>query len=204
MDVDPATQPVSGGTFDIDFDQDMSSTPEFQLRQTSSFVSVRTNPSGGDDQGLSVIISGVSGANGSSYASALNSSVYVPAGQIWLGLADGSFAILGRSSTTYHWPDAGNRFLGLKFNLNGIGPYYGFARLKVEDDSSSFTIDKYCYNDTQGGSMHAEENPTAVTLTRLEASSGSPSPLRMLGAAAFAALAGLTAWWRRQLGRRGE
>jgi hypothetical protein len=200
VDVDP-DETVIGEPFKLDFDQD--EYPEFVLYHSEGNPDVTGYHSSiGGDAGISFI--GYKDTQNNRWASALATSATL--------LTNPSNFVaytnwtLGRGASG-PWPDQGFKYLGLKFNLNGSGPYYGWAYLSVASDSSSFTIKGYCYNDTQGGSIHAENAPTAVTLSRLEASSGSPSQLPAL-AAAFGALAGLTAWWQgrvfRRLARRGE
>jgi len=197
VDVDPDETMVNPGTFDLDFDQDNPADPEFRLRVRTDTVDVNGFTTG--DQGIDVMA-----PPGGTFAYALTGSVTIPAGAGFIGSANSIF--LGYFNSGY-WPGETDKYLGLKFTLGG-NTHYGWALLDVAADSSEFTIKEYCYNTTPGEGIHAGtrgDPPTppepvggyVVPVNRLELLGP------WLGAAA-AGLAGLTAWWRRQLSRRGE
>jgi len=205
VDVDPATQPVIGGTFDIDFDD---GNPEFQLIQQGNAVALIAQ-AGGGDAGQRVIkgASFIYGPYTVVPAAALGSSttsISTGANFGAVGTTAGAAVYLGLSNLG-PWPDTTDRYLGLKFTLDG-DTHYGWALLDVVAGCSEFTIKKYCYNDVAGEGIHVGQTDApppepvggyVVPVNRLELLGP------WLGAAA-AGLAGLTAWWRRQLSRRGE
>ena len=205
IDVNP-DQTVSNGEFDLDFDQDGFN--EFKLMETSpgSEVIVWGLGTAASDQGLSVI--GYTATLGSVFtfvhASALNQGDPVSAGANWYAVTPGatpaSTATLGYYVSAGWqggaWPGQGVKYLGLKFMLDGVGPYYGWAEISVAPDSSSFVISRYGYDDA-GSSI-----PAVVKLSRSQAAS--PVSLQALVAGVFAALGGALAWLRQRIVRRGR
>jgi hypothetical protein len=67
------------------------------------------------------------------------------------------------------WPDGFNRYLGLKFNINGE-VHYGWAKIKISTDYVAFTITEYAYNATAGAAINSgvvsvEENTSVIEMT---------------------------------------
>jgi hypothetical protein len=198
VDVDP-DETVIGDTFPIDFDDKGKTDPEFLLLQgtfgAASVVRLYAQ-NGTGDAGLSVRGYG-------KVAYALNTSAAISSGGNW-GSAVGLLLGWGAIGP---WPGQTDKYLGLKFTLDGGNTHYGWALLDVAAGSTSFTIKEYCYNTTPDEGIHVGDRggpppePVggyAVPVNRLELLAP------WLGAAA-AALASLTAWWRRvgkRLGRR--
>ncbi len=189
VDENPDKEVTTGGSYSWSFDGD--NDDEFIIAFSGGGgVRLAFQPPNPSDAGLRVI-----SAMGS--VSMLSTSDSVSsAGGNW-----------GTADYFITWPDQGFKYMGLEFNLDGGGPHYAWVRLSVAAGSASFTVDKYCYDTTPGQGIHVG---TTEPPPPSEPVGGYVAPVNRLGllapwlGTAAAALAGLTAWWRRQLARRGE
>ena len=79
------------------------------------------------------------------------------------GVMGGDHALIMEDA---EWPDAGSRYLGLKFNISGEA-HYGWAKIKISTDYVGFTVMEYAYNATAGepinsGIAAVHENASSI------------------------------------------
>jgi hypothetical protein len=106
-------------------------------------------------------------------------------------------SVSGESFARGPWEDAHNRYLGLKFSINGE-THYGWARLSVTTKGSiSATLTGYAYETVPNrpiimGQMSGTDTASAVSPEQMLAPSDRPATLGMLGQGA-----GSLSLWRR-------
>ena len=139
---------VTNDTYNIDLDGDGVDDFEMQLNTYYSSSSFS-----GDIDRL------VDGNNwmGTGFASALSSGVAVnsssaidwePSDNNW----DLGFFYPGGSSVSGNFPGAGDKFIGVKFDISGT-THYGWIRVNLAADAQSMTIVDWAYNQTAGAEI---------------------------------------------------
>jgi len=86
-----------------------------------------------------------------SYPSAFTSGQDVDSLQTQWGVA-ATATVLNTGGATGHWPGCKNHYLGLRIKIKGVW-HYGWARMDIPLDASSFTIKDYAYESTPGKSI---------------------------------------------------
>lgn len=182
----------NGESVNIDFDQD--GTPEFDIRlDITSYNRVILDhfAAGPPDHGTAAI--GYIGS-GFPFVSALPTGTTVDNGDVFITNFDPS---LGYNASYGAFPGNGPQIVGVRFQLDGVGPYYGWILAEVNSDSSQATVYGYGYNDTQGAGS-TSPSPTAISLATAGAESveSTATPWAVGG---FTLLAGLSLWWRQKV-----
>lgn len=100
------------------------------------------------------------------YPSALSSNEVVDGTSTFVdeGVMGGNHELIMEDAD---WPDGFNRYLGLKFNINGE-VHYGWAKIKISTDYVAFTISEYAYNATAGEAINSgitsvEDNYSSIS-----------------------------------------
>jgi len=160
-DVNPDSLVTS--QYELDLDND--NNPEFLIQKTT-------------DGGINVVqASGIS-VNDSivgfyqgfpavtGYPSALSSNEIIDGTVEFVdeGIMGGDHEIIMEDAD---WPDGFNRYLGLKFSINGE-THYGWAKIKISTDYAAFTISEYAYEATAGQAINSgvtsvEENYSSIS-----------------------------------------
>lgn len=165
-DVNPDS--LVSSQYELDLNND--GTPEFRIEKTT-------------DGGIDIVqLTGLSNQDSIAgyyvgfptelpYPHALSSSVIIGSqtNLVAGGVMGGNHPLIMEDA---EWPELINRYLGLKFSINGE-PHYGWAKIKISTDYVAFTISEYAYNATAGEEINSGvtsiEDPSTTLRMTLEA-----------------------------------
>ncbi len=142
-DVNPDS--LVGSSYELDLNND--GTPEFLIEKTTDGGIDIVQATGLSNQdSLIGYYAGFPAITG--YPSALSSNEIIDGTSAFVdeGVMGGDHELIMEDAD---WPDGFNRYLGLKFNING-DVHYGWAKIKISTDYVAFTISEYAYNATAG------------------------------------------------------
>ena len=155
-DVSPDFAGGIGSQYFLDLNND--GTDDFRIYSVQSgsssysYVNLYIEPLGANNDVLG------SGSSNYAYPFALNSGQTISAGgSSWFNNGYGSgyqSMVWGYSNSLGNWPSATDKYLGLRIQVGG-NTYYGWARLDVNADGSSFTVKDYAYEDVANLSINA-------------------------------------------------
>lgn len=165
-DVNPDSLVISA--YELDLNND--GTPEFRIEKTTDGGIDIVQATGLSNQdSLIGYYAGFPAITG--YPSALSSNEVIDSTSTFVdeGVMGGDHELIMEDAD---WPDGFNRYLGLKFNINGE-VHYGWAKIKISTDYVAFTITEYAYHATAGEAINSGitsiEDPSTTLRMTLEA-----------------------------------
>ena len=162
-DVNPDS--LVSSQYELDLNND--GTPEFMIEKTTDGGIDIVQATGLSNQdSLIGYYAGFPAITG--YPSALSSNEVIDGASTYVdeGVMGGDHELIMEDAD---WPDGFNRYLGLKFNINGE-VHYAWAKIKISTDYVAFTITEYAYNATAGAAINSgvvsvEENTSVTEMT---------------------------------------
>jgi hypothetical protein len=164
-DVNPDSLVTS--QYELDLNND--GTPEFLIEKTTdSGIDIVQAIGLSNQDSLIGYYAGFPAITG--YPSALSSNEVIDGTSTFVdeGVMGGDHELIMEDAD---WPDGFNRYLGLKFNINGE-THYGWAKIKISTDYVAFTITEYAYNATAEEAINSGitsiEDPSTTLRVTLE------------------------------------
>lgn len=144
-DINPDYNGGVGNTYNLDLNND--GTADFEIYH-DGFYNLFLAPLAANNEALGT------GSSNYQYPYALNTgaSISASASGNWNnnGFSTGYQSLnYGSYGTFGHWVNVADKYLGLRFQVGG-NTYYGWARLTVNSDGSSWIVKDYAYEDTPG------------------------------------------------------
>ncbi|MCE3279737.1 MAG: hypothetical protein K0S44_1928 [Bacteroidetes bacterium] len=169
-DVTPDASITSGGTYDLDLNNDGTVDYEFSLN-TGTFTygglpiqynTAQLTPSSGN--AIDTVAGG--GPNAHDINESINS------GLIWADDAGAPYQMLGFALPAFSYQGGNfsnqtNKYAGLRFKIAGVD-HYGWVRIDLDDVSTMLTIKDFAYDATPGASILTGALTTAINENSLE------------------------------------
>lgn len=144
---------AGGADFRVKANAVVITTSYFSYTTSNNFI--RLSPLGGQN----------AAANNGGMTSAVPANTPINAGLNWVNNGSQLMAYLGGYySGGGHWLGATDMYLALKLVV-GTNTYYGWARLDVASDASSFTIKDYAYESTPGKMILAGDKTVTTSVS---------------------------------------
>jgi hypothetical protein len=156
----------SNQVYGLDMDNDFTVDFEISLMSLVGNMFVATPEVSANEIGL-VYMSGTDYLRAFSANQVIDSNVSF-GGNSSTGLIGGLYATAyGFPITVGSFPGQGDRYIGVRFDIAGQ-PHYGWARVDVASDVSSFTIKDYAYNATPNAPISAGATATDISNFEME------------------------------------
>ncbi len=161
-DINPDQVFNGNGSYNLDLNNDLTNDFILNISGNTNSAFVTVNPQSGNQ-----VLGSGSDSNAWNYPFAITKNNGISAGQVaWFKNATSKSALLSYyywGSTSYssfgNWANQTDKYLGLRLVL-GADTVYGWARLDVAGDASSFTIKDYAYQACPGLPILAGDSTT--------------------------------------------
>ena len=158
-DVNPDFSGTGGSEYLLDIDNNGTNDFRIHAQIGSYYSNLYLQPLTASNEAL--------GSGGATYAypfALSNNDVISSGAGSWFNnsFSNGAMSLNYYGCSFGNWCNTTDGYLGLRFNIAGSGIHYGWIRLDVGGNGSSWTIKDYAYHDTPGSSILAGQQSLSV------------------------------------------